>query len=406
MEILGVPHRRSRIQLQEYSTFHGDVGSWFAKFISNQGTTTSNMPCFRMEESKVLCSGVRSDTRGLVLAIPIMLALQVPDSTDPPIWNFPETLTPLTKTLAKKEGVIYDLVGFGLLSQSAQHYTARYALKSPPEVFFFNGMKNGGYTLLEEGASFATHVAGKTQNFPDGYSVETAIYHLRGGSKAQDIFYKIRSELYRKRFKLDVSGLTPDYSTLPKCSYLGNLTELPLEARTWIKNTKTRKLTVEYVSALPTAPVVQSHSKDTADTTLKPPKVPAQLSKPDLATLASTADTPESEEETYHRHDPLSPAASNPSLPDSVWALNCRCGVKGDGNTLYRENDGTTIQCNDCLEWSHVACQRDGRASLLSERKKFICDSCDLQAVLPPRYQKKQRESARKYVVIVYMHLT
>ena len=105
LEILGIPHRHSHIQLQEHSTFHGDVGSWFAKFISNQGTTTSNMPCFRMEESKLLCSGIRTDTRGLVLAIPIMLALQVPDSTDLLIWNFPKTLTPLTKTLAKKEGI-------------------------------------------------------------------------------------------------------------------------------------------------------------------------------------------------------------------------------------------------------------------------------------------------------------
>ena len=83
LEILGAPHRRSQIQLQGYSTFHGDVGSWFAKFISHQGTITSNMPCFRMEESKALCSGVRTDTRGLVLAIPIMLALQVPED----IWD-------------------------------------------------------------------------------------------------------------------------------------------------------------------------------------------------------------------------------------------------------------------------------------------------------------------------------
>ena len=362
------------------------------------------MTCFRTEEGKRLCSGVRTDTRGLVLGLPVMLALNVPESTLPPIWNFPDTLIPLTKKLAKSDGVVYDLVGYGLHSQSARHFTARYTLKNnrDSEVFFFNGLENGRYTLLEEGATFAKHVAGNSQNFPAGYSVATAIYHLRGGSKAQDIFYNIRSELYRKKFKLDVSGLTPAYSSLPKCSYLGNLSKLPLEARTWIKDSKTRKLMVEYVSALPAPPVVHldSNSEDGTTLTIKVPpfvKSNVRLSTPEKAILDLTVNSPESEEETNPRRLP-SPAASSSSLPDSVWSLNCRCGVKGDGNTLYREDDGTTIQCNDCLDWSHIACQRDGRASLLSERKVFICDICMGQVVMLPQHQRKQRESVRKYV--------
>jgi hypothetical protein len=271
-------------------------------------------------------------------------------------------------------------------------------------VYFFNGLKNGGHTILEDGASFTMHVAGRTQKFPAGYTVATAIYHLRGGSKAQDIFYNTRTDVYRKRHKLDVSGLTLDYATLPKCSYLGKLTELPLEACTWIKNTKRCKLMVEYISTLPPTPIPQPDTADsdgndtTADTALalNPLKRPVRLSSPELAVLA-LADSPESEED-MNLHGPLSPAASSPSLPDSVWSLNCRCGVKGDGYTLYRDNDGTTIQCNDCLDWLHIACQRDGRASLISERKKFICDLRIGQAVLLLRYQRKQRESARKYI--------
>ena len=400
LEILNVPHRHMQLQLREHSSFQGDVGSWFGDFLSKQGTTIPNLTCFRTEDGEALCSGTRTDTRGLVVCIPIMLILNVQDSTDPAIWNFPETLTPLTKKLATTEGVVYDLVGFGLHSQSARHFTARYVLKSHSEVFFFNGMQNAGYTILEEGASFATHLAGRAQDLAKGYSVTSGIYHLRGGSNAQTIFYETRRELYRKQFKLEIIGLTPDNSSLPTCSYIGNLTELPVESRTWIKNSKLRKLTVEYVSALPNAPLPHQ----------EPPKHSARISTPELDIIALTDEplSPESEEEMAGpsanlEHGHTSPTASELSLPDSVWTLNCRCGVNGDGNVLYRQEEGTTIQCSDCLEWSHVACQRDGRASSISRKRKFICDICEGLVILLPGYQKKQRESVRRCVKFMYM---
>jgi hypothetical protein len=396
LQILDIPRRSLHIPLQEHSSFRGDLSLWFANFISNQGTTTSNETCFRTAEGKAVCSGNRTTTQGLVLSIPIMLALHLPDSTDPPIWNYPETLTPLTKKLAKTEGVIYDLVGFGLHSQSACHFTARYTRCEGPEVYFYDGMKNGGYTVVEEGATLASDVA-NTSRFPKGFAVTTAIYHLRGGSKAQEIFYNTRCDFYRKKFKIDISG---ECFTLPKCSYLGNLIQLPVEARTWIKNAKLRKVTVEYVSALPkpkTDELANSDSEDAVEATKRLPvrKSLVKLSASELELLASTSDSPESEDENTQAR----PLSANPSLPDSEWSLNCRCGLKGDGNILYREDEGSTIQCNDCLDWSHVACQKDGRASQLAEGKKFICDICEGQAVLLPRNQRKQRESTRKYVL-------
>lgn len=57
------------------------------------------------------------------------------------------------------------------------------------------------------------------------------------------------------------------------------------------------------------------------------------------------------------------------SLPDSEFALNCRCGFQGDGNQIYREEEGLAIQCDECKDWSHVACQREGRASNLSRKR-------------------------------------
>ena len=94
-------------------------------------------------------------------------------------------------------------------------------------------------------------------------------------------------------------------------------------------------------------------------------------------------------------HGNHSPSQSN-SLPDSEFTVNCRCGVNGDGNVLYRTGDeGAAVKCEECGDWSHIACQRDGRASVLKKKNKFICDFCDALDVLRPQYHQKERESKR-----------
>jgi hypothetical protein len=69
------------------------------------------------------------------------------------------------------------------------------------------------------------------------------------------------------------------------------------------------------------------------------------------------------------------------SPPDSEFQLNCRCGFHGDGNKLHRKEEGTAIQCDECKDWSHVACQRNGRANDLTAKDTFICDLCSLATV-------------------------
>jgi hypothetical protein len=393
LEILKNPKRHSGIELkvEDHTTFNGDITLWFAKFISVQGIKTKNQACWRTMEAEVLCPGVCTDTRGLVVGIPTMLMLNFSEPSNLLVWTFPETITPLTKTLAKRSRLIYDLVGFGLHSKKAGHFTAHYTFKSHSDIFIYDGMKNDGYALRKDQARFTTHLAGNNQGFPTGYTVSTAVYHLRGGSKAKNAFFNARRNEYSKHFHLDV---TADLSTLPTCSYKGELIELDPQARSWMTGPALRKQTREYVTSVTTPMTHPSHPKSAPIMS----KAPVQLSTAELAMLASNDNSLESEE-PFISNQPPSPAKSDLSLSGSVFPINCRCGVKGDGNQLYREEEGVAVQCDECRDWSHIACQQNGRASLLGDKDRFVCDFCDALAILNPQYHKMQRESARKYVL-------
>ncbi|KAJ7824375.1 hypothetical protein B0H14DRAFT_2183092, partial [Mycena olivaceomarginata] len=67
--------------------------------------------------------------------------------------------------------------------------------------------------------------------------------------------------------------------------------------------------------------------------------------------------------------------------------LDCRCGRRGEVQKEY------LIQCTVCHAFSHVACQRNGRASAKKDKIKFRRDSCT-----PPseRLGIKRTESAVK----------
>jgi hypothetical protein len=61
----------------------------------------------------------------------------------------------------------------------------------------------------------------------------------------------------------------------------------------------------------------------------------------------------------------------------SPFQLKCRCGVSGDGYDQDAAMAGLeAVQCGLCKIWSHVACQRNGRASNLRPNMQFHCDGC------------------------------
>lgn len=58
----------------------------------------------------------------------------------------------------------------------------------------------------------------------------------------------------------------------------------------------------------------------------------------------------------------------------SPHPIQCRCGAQGDGNLMIDGLD--TVLCVTCGKYSHIACQRSGRANHIPSGEDFECSEC------------------------------
>ena len=340
-----------QVQDIDYKEHNGLISKVCEKRFTASKDPTLPHSCWRVKEGNILCPGKRRDMQDMVVSIPMILAIEVGDESvglnrrlvsEHQKWDFPPTISPDSENAAKNFGIIYDLVGFVLINTEGTHFTARYSSHNQKIICTYDSLAHRGYPVEEKKASFQTHIAGPNIKLPKGFRIWQAYYLLRGGLEAQKKFFEIRTKEYTSKYHLYFSEKTLDNLSTISYNHQGQH-EMLAKNRNWMKHPE-RAETTEYIS---------SKSQ----------------------TLASTAkDGPESEEETL----PPIPIPSSPdSLPNSEFDLNCRCGMTGDGNVVYHQEDGEVVQCNECRDWSHICCQRDGRASDLPENKPFFCDNCD-----------------------------
>jgi hypothetical protein len=137
-----------------------------------------------------VCNGAASMIK-ICLCIPVLLVIEMgvhikTDGTTKEAiseWDFPLTLLLDTKAAAREDGVIYDIVGYAFTN--GKHFIARYA--SPTSrVFDYNGMQHGGFCQRITKAKIPTHISGSNVPRPPAYYTNSVVYHLRGGTKAQD----------------------------------------------------------------------------------------------------------------------------------------------------------------------------------------------------------------------------
>jgi hypothetical protein len=359
--------------------------------------------CWRVRDGLSWCPGHREDITDLVISIPVIFAVEVlkaeedepekdsDNKPNTPIWKFPPSITPLSEAAAQDHNIIYDLVGYVVLTSNDTHFTAKYISKSGSNrmVYTYDGMQNNGCPVKVD----LDHL---NSDVKAGDWIHEAIYYLRGGVQAQDMFVKLRSEELKKKYPLDVtntdlaSGISITY-TAP------DLKPMDPKQRSWMTDPY-RSHTAEYISitepwetASPTKGPIESEDEEPAEVKMdvdqKPPIIQSDISAPASQVESEDRNEPTSMPMDIDNTPPithLSPPAksdSEVSAPNSAFSVDCRCGQSYDGNLGYdKDNVGEPIQCDFCKDWSHIACQKDGRASNLGEEDIFLCDACNISA--------------------------
>ena len=169
------------------------------------------------------------------------------------------------------------------------HFIARYADKESAQIYTYDSMKNNGNSILdpEPDTGLATSISSQLQaNIPPTFAPSLAIYHLRGGTDAQEAFYRSQTQACSKLFNLQFS--TAELSTLPDVTYCRQECPIPLNP----EPQQIRKGIKEYISKPESKP-----SRSPTDNKSESASFEASPSA-----LQIILDGPESEEETIPLH--------------------------------------------------------------------------------------------------------
>lgn len=347
--------------------FNGSIKKWLRNTFLVNKPPLPLPQCYRSNDGTALCNGSCTLVEVFV-SLPVVLILESLDAENDPLWDFPITVAPSANKTLTSDGVIYDLVGRIFYSKKYAHFIVRYRDNAGgPGVYLYDGKVHGGHSMHEKGAKLDTHLSGTDIDHPDEYTTHAVIYHLRGGSTAQSRFYQDQLSAAARLHHLAFSST--DLDVLPEISdsRLGHsMIRMADVDRFWMINPYYRK-TADYVPS-------GLHSLPEDSKRLATPIDP----KDDHAASANeaVADTEGGSLHSIHKEElPLISPAS-PSLSDSglvIFPFECRCGAVGD-NGEDLSNGEPVIQCDRCLNWSHIACQMDGRASKLPLKSRFVCD--------------------------------
>jgi hypothetical protein len=335
-------------------------------------------------------------------------------------WNIPKHIRPLTREAEEQHSLIYDVVGLVFCDPTPKlaHFIARYS-PDGKRVYNYDDLSHGGYAQLMKNATIKSHLVGDLHDIPapEGFSVHGVVYRLRGGSDVQNFFADYQMAAAERLHHVHVERDLKSPSSIPTISLSHpGISSIDPDNLIWLKNpATTRNIEYEQVATLNTdsnskrkAPSQRAHKKtkklrillpvlETKDQPPEPPgneeeKASNQVSVPELTenlldlqasgdeeTLSNHVGVPEIEIEKPLDLDDGESEASD-------YAFHCRCGTHGNGHEVAGGQQ--TIRCDLCENWSHIACQRGGRASNLHPKAAFYCDGCSTQqskGVLPTR---------------------
>ncbi|KAL1715944.1 hypothetical protein EV715DRAFT_293655 [Schizophyllum commune] len=409
------------------SNYRGEIKRWFHDFMSVK-KPEQDMCCWRQVGGKLLCNG-QANIKDIVTSIPVVLILVFEGFDERKArfetqWDAPSELFPLTQALARSHEIVYDIVGRAYYDPLNSHYWARLT-PNGKAVYHYDGMSDGGSSVLKENMTVTNDIAGKI-TVPAGYQGPrpmSLVYHLRGGARAQRSFFKRRMLSIEHKFPEvwlgDACGPAPHTSIhsdsaatathLPRENAAGDAegphhagkedrkqqahttpsksgTTLPVKRSAASKQPTTapliKKPKIHHAATPPSADASvpsQSIAKRTRSASAASVKQKGQpqkrvrvaidaQSKPGSAKVTAAATTAPARRTT----------GSDDGSSDSVFDFHCRCGVSGQGDDVSSDLNLAIIRCDVCHNWSHIACQYDGRAgdSIAMKDEPFLCDDC------------------------------
>ncbi|KAF5319194.1 hypothetical protein D9619_008741 [Psilocybe cf. subviscida] len=369
VEVTQKPRYQPRITLTDthHAKYKGSFTNYAREFFALEKEPVKGR-CWRVKSGEYLCSGERTDIQNLLISIPVLLVARVEDEGEP--WDFPATLRPETSL----ENIEYDLVALGLFSEQKGHFSARFTtLPGKQDVYAYDGMVNSGCATLIPGAMPATHMYGVNVNLPNSWKVQHVFYYLRGGSKTQDEYYRTRLDEVSATQLLKFTSRSLTTPTL--LLFTDEEFKMMSKAhRHWVKD-PFRANAIEYLRR--DAPdVPYKRIRATPESEDSPPPSPKPSSREGSLLAVEDVDAPSTKGTSVSSLEPPPPQRSSSTIPDSLFDLNCRCGLTGNGNVGYVQANGEAVQCMTCQDWMHVACQQ-GHADI-GPKAKFECERCEL----------------------------
>jgi hypothetical protein len=349
--------------------------------------------------------------------IPIMLILSLDYEGLTETWCLPKKLK-LFQNTSHLEGLHYNLSGKAIYSPSIQHFTSRF--HNGNAIYEHDGLHHSGSSVKIQKGTISQYLQEKIQTVSGTSSYTNAvIYVLQGGIKAQEEFQKIQKKVLANHHIL-VNYNSP--TTLSQATLNPTIFSLfPSEERFWLTN-PSRQDIQDYICISP-QDIPHVTPKETQITPNAPSILKRQHSNQHHISIQSDEDDEASYPQQKHppRYlqrvesdsegqvvihktklkrlpKPMSMSTLSP-IPEitgissnaSVFPISCRCGHTGDGNEEAAQGfTNDYIHCDECHNWSHIACQREGRASNLGN-KPFICDECDMVQIklaLRPRSER------------------